>query len=469
MKSKIKIILALSAAAVLVAVALCLTIFFLREQEAPSGQVSPESHTVMAIDAAEIASVTVRNAMGETYQIQLGGSHSGMLAGVDETVDLDTMSLSLFLSKFLSIKSYHDPVPLESGDALAAYGLDNPAGAVTIEKMDGTATTVRIGDQTVKKNGYYLYVEGEPNVHVVENSYYDYLNYSRNDFISKQLASVDQETAFTITQLSIRNRDRDYDAITIQMRFGQYEDNSIYMYEVVEPEYHAADDYKILENVFTYLNPLKGVGVYSLDTSEENLAALDLLEPQYSLSYINEGIQREFSFSQLESGAVLGMKKDGNVILEMDPAILHMLNIQVADVSNAYILLQEISEVNRYTVNVGGKSYAFALTAEDGELRQVSFEGQTLDVEAFRELYSLGLDIKIVGDMENPEEKGSHILNITYQCTDGTEHSVDYYAFDGRYCYVTLDGSGRFIVRLSAIEAFTEYLYTLIGEENPEL
>lgn len=464
MKNQRKTLLLLIAAVLLVAAALVLTTWALRNTQKETGPVQTLSRDVLVVDVSQVGALAVRSRHGENYRIVLNGSYAGTLEGVDAEAELDAMLLSQFISKFTAIKSYHDPIPLETGNDLNSYGLKDPAGSVEIQKLDGTTETVLVGDQTVKKNGYYLYIEGADAIYVVENAYFDYLDYSRDDFISRQLAMVDQDNAFTITRLSIRNRARDYEAITIQMRFGAYEDNSIYLYEVTEPEYHAADDYKILENVFAYLNPLNGTGVYSLDISGENLEALGLNQPQYTLSFINEGVERQFYFSQLESGELLGMKAGGKVILEMEPALLHLLNLQVADVANAYVLLQNVSELKRYTVNVGRESYGFDLSSEGGKLTAVSYRGRDVDVEQFRDLYSLGLDIKVIGDVEDPEAAGSRILNITYGCTDGTEHSVDFFELDGRYAYVELDGSGRFTVRLSAIEAFEERLYSLTGE-----
>lgn len=464
MKNKKKTLLLMIAAVFLVAAALILTTWILRNAEKEDGPDKTLSNDILIVDVSQVDTLTVDNRREERYRIVLNGTYMGTLEGVDKEVDLDTMTLGLFISKFTSIRSYHDAIPLENINDLDSYGLKDPVGSVEIREMDGTVNRVFVGDQTVKKNGYYLYVEGSDAIYVVENAYFDYLGYTRDDFINKQLAMVDQDDGFTITQFSLSNRARDYEAITVRMRFGEYEDNSIYMYEVTEPEYHAGDDYKILENVFSYLNPLRAVGVYSLDTSEENLEALGLTQPQYTLSFINEGVEREFKFTQLESGEILGMKADGKVVLEMDPSLAHLLNIQVADVSNAYVLLQDISELSQYTVKVGEESYVFDLSADDGKLIWVSCQGREVDVEEFRDLYSLGLDIKIVGDVDSTQIPGGPILSITYRCTDSTVHSVDYYDLDGRFGYVELDGAGRFTVRLSAVEAFEKCLHSLMGE-----
>lgn len=460
MKNKKKTMLALIAAVLLVAAAIIAAILILRSREkAPSSQ--PVSvYSILAADTSAIKSIAVHNSAGEDYRIVLDGSFPGTIEGVSSEVDLDSMTLGLFVSRYTAINSYHEPIALSDSSSMAMYGLDSPHGYVVLEQTDGSRTKILIGDQTVKKNGYYLYVDGTNEVHIVENTYRDYLDYQSDSFISKQLAAVDQESSFTITQLSIRNRERD-EAITVQMRFGQYTDNSIYMYEVVEPEYYSADDNKIFENVFTYLNPLKGTGIYSMDVSPENLDTLGLAEPQYTLSFINAGIEYVFHFAKLDNGTVVGMKDGGKVVLEMEPSILQMLNIQVADVANAFVLLQSVDEVQHYIVNTNGTAYDFTLSADENGLSAVSYQQRQIDVEAFRELYSLGLNIKIVGDVESGETGGAPVLNLTYRCADGSENRVDFYEIDGRYCHVTLNGNGRFKVRLSDIEKFAECLRTL--------
>ena len=133
----------------------------------------------------------------------------------------------------------------------------------------------------------------------------------------------------------------------------------------------------------------------------------------------------------------------------------------MADVSNAYVLLQSISEIEHYIVTANGTEYDFTVSSAEGELTGASYLGRELTAEAFRELYSRGLDIKITGDMDDTQAYGRHILNITYQTVNGEKQSVDYYEFDGRYCCVTLNGTGRFLARLSDLEAFTEYLEVL--------
>lgn len=460
MKQKKTTMVLLLGAMALLALGILAMFACLRGREDQTQTQGVSSYPVFSAEVSHVASLTVDNEAGERYQLNLDGSYVGTIAGVSDRVPLDTTLYSLLVGKYLNIKSYHAPIPVDTA-GLATYGLAEPRGSVRVQMTDGTTHRFSIGSQTVKGNGYYLYSEGDSQAYIVENAYAEYLRYGRDDLISKQLASIDQSSGFTITQLSIRNTQRAYDAIQIQMRFGEYGDNSIYLYEVIAPEYYSADDYKINENVFAYLNPLKGTGVYSLDVSSENLEALGLAESQYTLSYINAGVESVFYFSVLEDGTVLAMAEEGAVILEMDPAILHMLNIGVSDVANAYVLLQSVAETERYTVRAEGKTYAFSLESQEGELSRVTYEGKSMDVELFRELFSRGLDMKIVGDATGDVDKTQCILALTYLGTDGRTNVLEYYDVDGRYCYVERNGSGRFLVRLSAVEAFLEHLHTI--------
>ena len=116
------------------------------------------------------------------------------------------------------------------------------------------------------------------------------------------------------------------------------------------------------------------------------------------------------------------------------------------------------SFVDAFTVEDGNNTWEFSLEAAEDKLASVIWNGAELDVEAFRDLYSLAMEIKVAGDI--PE----HLLTLTYHCGDGTVQRVDYYDYDGRYGYVTLNDAGRFLVRLSAIEDFTNCLLTLTGE-----
>ena len=464
-KSTKKLILMIVALLV-VAAATVAVVLIVRNKQQPADDTpgSITTYEVLNTDVSEVEFIEIINSAGDTYIIRNNGGYDGVIDGIDEEVPLSAITYSGFVSRFTSIKSYHEPIPVTAESDMGEYGLKDPYGTVVLHKKDGSEIRLLIGEQTVKKNGYYLWEEGSGNLYIVENMYHTSMDYDGQSFIDRQLEIVDQSRIFTVRQLSIVNNVDPNRSFTIQLKDDSVEDLSIYQYEVVSPEYFDADDNKIYENIFTYLNPLTAEGIYTLDVSEENLRALGLYEPQYILEYINNSLKTTIYFARTEDGTPVAMYPGGKVVYKLGDSSVHFLDIGLSDVVSAFIVLQDIDDLKALSAVIGnGEEMTFELpdTEGDHEVR-VNGSEKTIDIEDFRNLYSLAISIKIMNDAREDEQSGERIMEIKYVCADDSEHVVDFYEVDGRYAYVTLNGNGRFTVKLSDVEAFQAKLEELI-------
>lgn len=449
-------------AGILLAAALLL---FLTRQGAPDGDSTPGEigkYQVTDYPAEQVEAIEVLNAAGERYTIRLdeGGVS---IDGIGPGVPLRRTLLLPVISLLLQGVSYSDPLPAERA---GEYGMDTPRAVFTLCLSDGETAVLRLGDETVKKNGLYLWPENSGEIYVVEYAYDTMASYGPYDYIDPVLAEIDQSGGFTISRLTLTNRAAGTELDIVRKSAADRSDPSIYSYQVTGLSVYDAADEKLNAYLFDRLALLRAAGVYSLDVSEKNLEELGLLNPAYTLSFTDDQKgQGVFHFSRLEDGGALVLAEGTPVVYELAEADAAFLDVTLEQIVSPFLLLQSITEVERFTVYDGEKEFIFCLQngPSSGELL-VTYNGTAVDTASFRKLYSRAAAIYIQGVAERPEGV-EPALRVDYLCRSGETHVTEFFPLDGRRCFAAVDGSGEFFVRLTDVEYFLEGLYACIRGE----
>lgn len=458
MRKKLKIA-AILFAMTLVTVGFLTMVYCMQDQQETPKEVKTWEVTNYAV--ADVKAIHICNSAGEEYSIVISEDDVS-IDGIALDVPLQEMAMISIVNRILHGVSYSEPIQVEKF-GLAEYGLNEPQAIFTIVCRDGSATSLWLGNQTVKKNGYYLWVEHTQTVYVVENVYQVIASYSAYDYIDPILAQIPQERAFTISQLSLYNRETG-ETISVMLKdYDGGETASVYSYMITRPGTYDASDDKLRAYIFDYLKDFQAESVYSLDVSPKSLMKLGLTEPAYTLELEDAltGTLR-IDFSRLSDGTVLALMEGRPVIYQMAEEDVPFLGMTLDRFVSPFITLQPITDVDCFTVFDGESTYTFVLRQTDGEDDlQVIFEGEILDSDSFRKLYTRATTIYIAG-VANPPEESEPVLRLTYHKTDGEECVVEFLPLDGRYCYVKVDGEGRFSVYLSDIEYFLEGLTLIV-------
>lgn len=82
-------------------------------------------------------------------------------------------------------------------DDLSQYGLDNPHTTITLKKITGDEVTMHIGSYNMNVEGYYLKVEGDNNIYLVDGQMVFAFDMSIYEIADKEEYPLVEESSFT--------------------------------------------------------------------------------------------------------------------------------------------------------------------------------------------------------------------------------------------------------------------------------
>lgn len=126
---------------------------------------------------------------GITYSYTL--NDEAWLYDGDTTLDMDESSIILMLTTAGSLLGQDRVSEYASLDM---YGLDVPVKTVVITLTDGTVKTIKIGDYNEILGFYYLMVEGDENLYLVDSTIYDTFEISEADLEVVAEENIEEET-----------------------------------------------------------------------------------------------------------------------------------------------------------------------------------------------------------------------------------------------------------------------------------
>ena len=134
-----------------------------------------ESHSVVSIDKSQITDIGIIGSEGNVNLVKEGDDWK---CAEDEGTAIDKSLVENFLANATEITA---STRIENAEDLSEYGLDNPVINLTL-RWDDNMYTIKVGDYNSIISGYYLNVNDEADVYVVDSSVYYSLNKSIEDF-----------------------------------------------------------------------------------------------------------------------------------------------------------------------------------------------------------------------------------------------------------------------------------------------
>lgn len=141
----------------------------------------PVEETVYAVEASDIVSMTYSDG---TSTMAFTKTDDTWTYDADATIALEQSTIESMESTFGEIAAER---VIEKPDALADYGLEEPAYTIELQDSDGNVTTIYVGNQT--DSYYYLTVGDQEVVYTVDSSVV-----SAMEFDVEALKEVEEET-----------------------------------------------------------------------------------------------------------------------------------------------------------------------------------------------------------------------------------------------------------------------------------
>lgn len=356
---------------------------------------------------------------------------------------------------------YSNQVVEENASDLSKYGLSNPLAVLSSKD-----NTLNLGSKSVDGKYYYVTLNNENKVYLVQESRLACLEYGFNDIINKALPKIDSNS---IQELSIEYKNKDdikikYDKDNQFAR--EYSDKNGLATLIME---------KPVANMLVYpynlqaavLKNLSVLNVLDLiDINPTNLAQYGLNEPECKI-FISD-TENSISVNvgsyvpETDNGYVYVMVNNRPEVFTMDyRTVQPFIEASLPDFVEKFITLYQRSKVNQITIS-GTSNYTIDFKAEgendfrdiDGvkkDYRNTYINNKLIDKETFTDLYELLVGISFDNILNNYKFTNSPELTITYTLSDGSKDETKYYNYDDSFYVVNKGNSGAMLVSKQTI------------------
>lgn len=441
------VLLAGAVVAVLGAAALALA---LAPQEAPQKQVTLQDAAYL-----DVRRVALHNAHGD-WTIAFNGE--GYAVGDLPATLVDLTELRTLLTNCAQIEALQRVA--EAPADLALYGLAEPAARIEISYADATALTLLIGDQERISGGYYVALAGEPAVYLLAGERVE-------GFLLPQTAYIEDQVTPPLALSSPLSAIRDVTfrggqlaaPVTIEAVATGGPDVARAALSLGAPT-HIVRGRNVYELDQTYgvemLGALLGItarDVVGYGLSAEEIAAFGFDQPTMQVSFaLQNGLDAPLEHYDLavlrKGGACYLTCNDNGVIYVIDEPAFLQLSYDKLIVR--WFLSPLLPDVSAIDIVSGGESYHFALSGHTNADRQVTCNGQPLDIERFRTFYQLLISAAHDGELlTDVTVSGEPLLQVTYHYLDEAKAPdvMALYPGDTRRVYVQLNGVTELAMR----------------------
>jgi hypothetical protein len=409
--------------------------------------------SVMSKDLSEAELIEIKNQNGQ-YKLQKGSN--GYYVVGKEKITVQQSNVTALLSGFGSLTSTRTVVEKPSEKDLAAYGLDDPA-ILTVQKgME--RFILKIGIATTTGSGsYYAQVGDQAAVYLIDSTLPDVVLANRFQFYSPAMATYSENTSDQQTLKWFRISGKKAAAeFEIKMNeLGEDEVGSAYV--LTKPVNHSMA-IVMQEMLYEMLPALTSPSVVGDDLSEASLKRYGLLEPAYTLTFIqNDKIQTvHFGDVNETTGMQYCYLEGGLLIHQIDTTYTEFMGYSVKEFCEDMIYTRAYDTLNSIKVSGGGKNYNITLgeADENGDFA-VAVNNKIVDSELFGDFYSHILMIGVTG-MGDKGNSDTPLVTLEFNLKDGGTEVVKFFSVSEMNCFCEIDGKGKFYVTSYNVEKILE-------------
>jgi hypothetical protein len=362
---------------------------------------------------------------------------------------------------------------------LQLYGLAEPGARAEITYADGSALTLLIGDVERITGGTYFRVEDDPSVYLMaaergasflwpKEAYIDHLVTPRLALSSPLSALLDVTfvgggLTAPVTVEAVASGDPDvvraaisFGAPTHIVRgSGTYELDQTYGVEI--------------------MGSLLGLSAYEIvgyNLGHEEIMAFGFDRPTMRVAFgLKNGTDVEVEHYDLvllhKDDAYYVTCNDNGVIYAVgEPAFYHVAYDRLLV---RWFLSPLLTDVRAIEINSGDEAYTFVITGETSAEKEVTCNGEPLDIDRFRTLYRLLTSAAHDGRLlEGVVIGGAPLLRFTYHYLDAQKQPdvLELYPGDARRLYVRVNGVTELAMRETYLLRVQEAL-SILWTEDP--
>lgn len=385
---------------------------------------------------------------------------------------------------------------IEEVEQLSDYGLDNPSIQVTVTLTDDTKKVISLGDTVPLTGGHYATIQGDNNIYVVSNTFYNYYNYSLVDMTSVE--TIENVPSENITHLKVSKKDgENFEIVYDENNPSDFSNLSFWTvkapYETPLPgntdgittllsnyssySFISCVDYKATDLSIYGLEDPSSVYIeyYEIVTEESEDDGADGTSTETETE--SEEAESTKIFHQFEL-LIGNQDDDGNYYVKLKESkavnlmssanVDKLLNINPFSAVNTFINLVSITDISSVDISVEGKKYNLSIKelsneAEESEESTFTYfvNGKEVEEKPFKDFYQ-----KLIGttiEREIPKEDGGKVddttfMTVTYHLLSGNLINVAYKIYDNSYYIVNVNGAEMFLTDLRDVNEIAKLL-----------
>ena len=294
---------------------------------------------LLYISPVDVLSVSVQHMdTGVTVKVDKKTSGSGSYVYSYSGSDMggEAYSQSLMGDFVDVLTSFVGCVPVSQNGNLAEYGLDNPAFKVTIDKTDGSSSSILIGNLSPGKETCYVCAPGSTAVYYVNAMKHEQASKVGKDLLDRRVANVSLSTIETV-RFERRKDSLDlyasciYDASTETASFKFSKP-----FEVASSAYFE----RLIENICDL-----EASEYEEPTND-NLSRYGLLNPSYTVTLMAKNASVfKFEFSATRNGYYYGRLNSSGKIFKVANDRIDNLESPVLILISSYVFYDTCDNV----------------------------------------------------------------------------------------------------------------------------
>lgn len=338
---------------------------------------------------------------------------------------------------------------VNDGSAKSDFGFDNPRAVVKVTYTSGEAVTIRVGDDAPDSQGAYLMIDGDENVYLVDSDSVDGFLIGAMGMLTTEIGFAAQDDSGNVfTKMVFGGSIFDGEEVVLD-----YSDKEAFSesYVITSPDQTIANEETVTYMVNTVRN-LTAEEVVAVNVDDDKIKEYGLDDPYVTVEAEYPDLSVNYKASKPDEENKLYLLSDG-IIYKMDATAIPWANYTYDQLIPSAVMSPSYSKVNKVTVEAEGKKYEFELTRttetshdEDNDTdvesttTTVKCNGKDVSEASFSAFYQNLTSAQRSGIEDAPGDIKS-VLKVTYEFSDGTTGTAEYFEGENRKCPVLINGT----------------------------
>lgn len=411
----------------------------------------------------------------ETYRVRMDGDVV-QIVGYETIPLLSASSTGLFRSvETLTLNTVVD----ENCTNLARFGLENPQATITIQAYSDARVTFYIGDANPTGDYYYMSVDGETTVYLMERLFAERYLKSVAEYCDKKIYKPFDPTA-DFRALTIKSPTLNY--AFRQATEEEKKIEGIYFGNIamVQP-YQWGVETNAMETLMGTMVDLSADDVVQMCVTEKDLEKYGL-DKEHRTEIVltvyadpNPMMYNNITYPYFDSSKPTGKYQEFNVIYWLGTTVDKQVYVMFEGRPVVYTMPADtfswlewtpyryctkllfgeyLSNLKSLSVTSADGEYTFDISGADSDNKddlKVTCGDVSVKGNSFRDFYANIMGMFPSGEGTLPENT-EPILTISYTTVDDTVQTLNFYPIDSRNCLVEVRGQAFLTVRITEVQ-----------------